>query len=398
MDNKSHEKRRIYLDHAAATALHPEVREVMMPFLLEEYGNASSIHQEGVHTAQAIDEARSSVAHTLEIKPVGVVFTGSGTEGNNIAILGHVKYLHSQGLAYEEMEVVTTKIEHPSVLEAVKELERFGVNVKYVEVDSRGIITVKALEEVLTPQTVLVTFAYANSEVGTVQPVLRLARAIRKYEKQESTTIVIHLDAAQAPLWLPCAMKQLGVDIMSLDAGKCNGPKGVGLLAMHKSVGLLPIMFGGGQEGGLRAGTENVAGIVGMAKSLELAQANYQARAEKVAQLRDETIKILQDKIPSAAINGADDEERLANNINFSIPNLDTEYAVVYLDTHGIACSTKSACAGAGGGESGVVKTITGDATRAQSTIRFSLGENTIKKDLEYAIEMLVKFCEKMKV
>jgi len=398
MDNKSHEKRRIYLDHAAATALHPEVREVMMPFLLEEYGNASSIHQEGVHTAQAIDEARSSVAHTLEIKPVGVVFTGSGTEGNNIAILGHVKYLHSQGLAYEEMEVVTTKIEHPSVLEAVKELERFGVNVKYVEVDSRGIITVKALEEVLTPQTVLVTFAYANSEVGTVQPVLRLARAIRKYEKQESTTIVIHLDAAQAPLWLPCAMKQLGVDMMSLDAGKCNGPKGVGLLAMHKSVGLLPIMFGGGQEGGLRAGTENVAGIVGMAKSLELAQANYQARAEKVAQLRDETIKILQDKIPSAAINGADDEERLANNINFSIPNLDTEYAVVYLDAHGIATSTKSACAGAGGGESGVVKTITGDATRAQSTIRFSLGENTIKKDLEYAIEMLVKFCEKMKV
>ena len=397
MDNKSQKKHRIYLDNAAATPLHPEVRESMMPFLMEEYGNASSIHQEGARASLAVDEARGLVARTLGIKPAGVIFTGSGTESNNLAILGRIKYLHNQGMAFEEMEVVTTKIEHPSVLEAVKELENFGVKIKYVEVDERGIITVSALEKVLTSKTVLVTFAYANSEIGTVQPVLRLSRVIRKYEKQENITIVIHLDAAQAPLWLPCAMKQLGVDMMTLDAGKCNGPKGVGVLSMYKNVGLLPVMFGGGQENGLRASTENVAGIVGMAKALELAQANYKERAEKVAYLRDDTIKLLLEKIPSVVINGASGEERLANNINFSISNLDTEYAVVYLDAQGVAASTKSACAGAGGGESTVVKTITSDATRAQSTIRFSLGENTTKEDLEYAVEVLEKFCVKMK-
>jgi cysteine desulfurase len=183
---------------------------------------------------------------------------------------------------------------------------------------------------------------------------------------------------------------------MALDAGKCNGPKGVGILATRKNFDLLPIMQGGGQENGLRSGTENTAGIIGIAKALELAQLNYIERAEKVAKIRDKAIAYLQEKIPTVFINGVQGEDRLANNINFSIPNLDTEYAVIYLDANGVACSTKSACAGAGGGESVVVKILTSDATRARSTIRFSLSEQTTLDDMKYAIDVLATHCEKM--
>ncbi len=397
MNNSLKGQKRIYLDNAASTPIYKEVLETMMPFLTEEFGNPSSIHKEGVRARRAVDEARNSVARTLEIKSQGIIFTGNGTESNNLAIFGYIKYLHKiRKLAYQDMEVVTTKIEHPSIMGVTEELIDLGVTIKFVEVDERGIITIPALEAVLSEKTVLVTFAYANSEVGTVQPVLRLVRRIRKYEETMGKEIKVHLDAAQAPLWLPCAFKQLGVDTMALDAGKCNGPKGVGILATRKNFDLLPIVQGGGQENGLRSGTENTAGIIGMSKALELAQADHASRAETVAKIRDEAIAYLQEKIPAAVVNGGKGEDRLANNINFSIPELDTEYAVIYLDTHGVACSTKSACAGAGGGESLVVKTITGDATRARSTIRFSLSEQTTLDDMKYAIDVLVEYCEKM--
>ena len=397
MNNNLKGQKRVYLDNAAATPLSEEVLATMMSFLTQDFGNANSIHQEGVVARRAVEEARGLVAQILEIRPQGIVFTGNGTESNNLAILGRIKYLHKvEGLAYTDMEVVTTKIEHPSILEVMEEIKDWGVQVRYIEVDENGLITVPALLDVLSTKTVLVTFAYANSEIGTVQPVLRLVRCIRKFEKENNVNIVVHLDAAQAPLWLPCVMKQLGVDSMALDAGKCNGPKGVGLLAMPKMVELLPVLFGGGQEGGLRSGTENVAGIVGMVKALELAQADYTNRAEKVAKVRDEGTALLKTKLPQVLINGAVGEDRLANNINFSVPNLDTEYAVVYLDTYGVSASTKSACAGAGSGLSMVVKTITGDATRARSTIRFSLSEETTLDDLKTAIEILVRCCEKM--
>lgn len=397
MNNSLKGQKRIYLDNAASTPIYKEVLETMMPFLTEEFGNPSSIHKEGVRARRAVDEARNSVARTLEIKSQGIIFTGNGTESNNLAIFGYIKYLHKiRKLAYQDMEVVTTKIEHPSIMGVTEELIDLGVTIKFVEIDERGIITIPALEAVLSEKTVLVTFAYANSEVGTVQPVLRLVRRIRKYEETMGKEIKVHLDAAQAPLWLPCAFKQLGVDTMALDAGKCNGPKGVGILATRKNFDLLPIMQGGGQENGLRSGTENTAGIIGIAKALELAQLNYIERAEKVTKIRDEAIAYLQEKIPTVFINGVQGEDRLANNINFSIPNLDTEYAVIYLDAYGVACSTKSACAGAGGGESVVVKILTNDATRARSTIRFSLSEQTTLDDMKYAIDVLATHCEKM--
>jgi cysteine desulfurase len=390
-------KKRIYLDYAAATPLHPEVRKEIEVFLAGDYGNPSAIHSEGLSARSKVEAARQKIATVLGIRPSGVLFTGSGTESNNLAILGLIKKLHrEEGMAYSDMEVVTTRIEHPSISTLLPILLATGVMVKIIDVDSEGKISIPELERVLSPKTVLMTFAYANSEVGVVQPVSRIVRHIRQFEKKEGGKIYVHLDAAQAPLWLPCGLSRLGVDMMSLDAGKCNGPKGVGILASQNDFALLPITYGGGQEQGLRPGTENVMGIVGTAKALELAQKNYERRAAKVSLLRDSFIELLKAAVPGLVINGALGEERLANNVNISLPGFDTEYAVVYLDKHGIAASTKSACAGAGGGESKVVSVMTSDMKRARSTIRFSLGEETSSSDLKFTVEILLKFINKM--
>lgn len=390
-------KKRIYLDHAAATPLAPAVLKAMLPYLENSFGNPSAIHGEGVAARFVVEEARQQVATTLGIRPNGVIFTSGGTESNNLAILGVLKNLsRTEGVPYSEMEVVTTKIEHPSISALIPILKATGVKIRHVAVNEEGLITLSALEAVLSPKTVLVTFAYANSEVGAVQPVSKITRAIRKYQKEQGTKIFVHVDAAQAPLWLPCTLPRLGVDMMSLDVGKCNGPKGVGILALHGTVPLLPILHGGGQESGLRPGTENVAQIVGAATALSLAAKKYEERAAKVAKVRDEFLSLIQKTLPQARINGPMGEDRIANNVNISIPGFDTEYAVIYLDAKGVAASTKSACAGAGGGESVVVFEMTKDSDRARSSLRFSLGEDTTVSDITRTLEILKDFQAKM--
>lgn len=399
MFNLFGKKRRIYLDTAAATPVRKEVRAAMLPYLENEFGNPSAIHAEGIAARSAVESSRQKVATTLGIRPEGVLFTSGGTESNNLAILGRLKYLaRKEGIAYSDMEVVTTRIEHPSILSLIPVIEATGVTVRFVEVDEEGKITVAALEKVLSPKTVLVTFAYANSEVGVVQSVSRLVRTVRQFEKihTHGRRIVVHIDAAQAPLWLPCSLTSLGVDMMSLDVGKCNGPKGVGMLVVRGNVPLLPILYGGGQEQGLRPGTENVANIVGSATALALAQADYKERAASVSKLRDSFIDLLTEALPEVLLNGPQGEDRLANNINISLPKLDTEYAVVYLDAQGIAASTKSACAGAGGGESTVVSTMTGNSERAKSTLRLSLSADTTLADAKATVTALVRFKNKM--
>jgi cysteine desulfurase len=399
MFNLFGKKRRIYLDTAAATPLRKEVRAAMLPYLENEFGNPSAIHAEGITARSVVESARQKVATTLGIRPEGVFFTSGGTESNNLAILGRLKYLaRKEEIAYSDMEVVTTRIEHPSIMSLISVIEATGVTVRFVEVDDEGKITVAALEKVLSSKTVLVTFAYANSEVGVVQNVSRLVRTVRQFEKTytHGRKIVIHIDAAQAPLWLPCSLTPLGVDMMSLDVGKCNGPKGVGILVLRGNVPLLPILYGGGQEQGLRPGTENVANIVGAATALTLAQVGHKERAASVSKLRDSFIDLLTKALPEVLLNGPQGEDRLANNINLSLPKFDTEYAVVYLDAQGIAVSTKSACAGAGGGESTVVSTMTGDSARAKSTLRLSLSADTTIADAKATVDALVRFKNKM--
>lgn len=397
MLKKPESKKRIYLDYAAATPIYPEVLASMKPYLKEQYGNPSAIHKEGQLARRAVEVSRQKVASVLGIKTSGVVFTGSGTESNNLAILGCLENLRAKGNKYSELELVTTEIEHPSILELVPRLKKLGVKVKFVPVDEFGNINALQLEKVLSTKTALVTFAYANSEVGTVQAVSKLSRLVREFSRKNNIEIQIHLDAAQAPLWLPCAFSRLGVDSMALDAGKCSGPKGVGILAARDLSKLVSITSGGGQESGLRPGTENVAGIVGAGEALVLAQAGYEVRAEKVMKLRDSSLELIRKMLPEAVINGPEGDARLANNINISIPGFDSEFAVVSLDSQGVAASTKSACAGAGSGVSHVVETMTKDNRRATSTIRLSLGEKTSLKEMKQAIEILATFCQKMK-
>jgi len=375
--------KRIYLDYAAATPVAPEVMEAMLPYFSEVFGNAGAVHVEGRAAREVIDEARAELARILKVRPEGVTFTSGGTEANNLAIFGIVEA--SKTL---RPEVVTTEIEHPSVLEAMKKLETQGVKVTYLPVQETGHIDKKVLHAALSPKTVFVTFAYANSETGVVQDVRALVRAVQEYARAHSTTIFTHIDASQSPLWLSLGMDALGVDLMTLDAGKCYGPKGLGVLARKHGVELNTQTYGGAQESGLRAGTENTPLIVGGVAAFARADKGREERVVPTRAVRDYLIERLMQAFPNAILNGSQDE-RLANNVNISLPGMDTEYAVMYLDTHGIAVSTRSACGALGKTGSHVIRAMTGDESHATSTLRITLGEITTREDVDVCVAAL---------
>jgi cysteine desulfurase len=270
-----------------------------------------------------------------------------------------------------------------------------GVTVQYVPVNEFGQVVLGEVATLLSPKTVLVTVAYVNSEIGTIQDLGAIARVIKKHNHETGATTLLHTDAAQAPLWLPCMLSQHGVDLLSLDAGKFCGPKGVGVLARVKGVELRTVAHGGGQEAGLRPGTEPVALVVGLATALTLAQREWQVCAEHVAAVRDYFMTELIKAIPSVMVNGPTGSNRVANNVNISITGLDSEFAVISLDVAGIACSTKSACSSAGGGESAVVMAISNDKARASSTLRFTLSPDTTKEEIDQVVAVLGGFVVK---
>lgn len=388
-------KRRVYLDHAAATPVSGAVLKAMSPFWQTHFGNPGSISREGVVAKSAITAARKSIAEVLRVKEDNVTFTSGGTESNNLALFGLVKAIREAGVPESEIEIISTSVEHPSISRGLEALEREGCKITYVSVDEEGIVDYAELESLLSPKTRLVSVAYANSETGVVQDLGRIGRLIKAYGKKNDISITFHTDASQAPLWLPCALDALSVDMMTLDAGKCGGPKGAGVLVHRKTSKPRAIVYGGSQESGLRPGTENVPLIVGCAKAIELAQEDWESRSKKVSRLRDTFINELE-TIEGLTLNGSR-TERLANNVNVSMPGLDTEYAVVVLDKGGVAASTKSACSGAGSGRSEVVYSLTKDEGRANSTIRFSLGENTTGRELKQVAELLRMHVDRMK-
>lgn len=386
---------RVYLDHAAATPVREEVLAAMQPYFCDLYGNPSAIHQEGVAARAALEDARLRIARTLAVRLDEVTFTSGGTEGNNIAITGHVRSLHTRGVAYEDMEIIALATEHPSILRVLEEVAERGVTVTYLPVNEDGLLNSAALQAALTPKTRLVTVAYANSEVGVVQDLTKIGRMLAQYERDTGVAVALHTDACQAPLWLPCSLEALRVDAMTLDAGKFGGPKGVGILVHRPRMQLAPVLYGGSQERGLRPGTENVPLVVGMATALTLAQASWQSRQDKVIAVRDRGIKLLSD-IPGVVLNGST-TARVANNINISVRGIDTEFTVVVLDAAGIACATKSACAGAGSGSSSVVLAMTGDEARAAATMRLTLGEETTDDDVDRVAEVLAGHIAQMR-
>ena len=385
-----HDGDRIYMDYAAATPLRHEVWEAMRPLYRDVFGNPSAIHKEGQRARRLIESARESVARQLQIRAEDVIFTSGGTEANNLAIGGVIEALRVSGRDYHDMEIVTTALGHPSVIRVCEQLATRGVQIHEAPVDEDGRMKMTEFEKLLSEKTVVVVTALINSEIGVLQDTRKLKRLMNEHAKQA----VLIVDGAQAPLWESCQLEKIGADILTLDAGKFYGPKGVGALARRHGVLIAPVTHGGGQENNLRPGTENLAPIVGFDVAFTIAQANRGRRSEGVGQLRNYFFEKITE-LPQAVINGST-EHRVANNVNISIPGLDTEFAAVVLDEHDVACSTKSACSGAGGGQSKVVMTISGDAARATSTLRFTLGETSNKEEIDVVIKILKEHIEKM--
>lgn len=378
----------IHLDYASTTPVAPTVLRAMLPYFSESWANPSAIYKSGVAARGVVDDARTRIARLLKIRPQGVVFTSGGTEANNLAIMGVVEYLIGTGRAVSDIEIITTAIEHASILEVCSALRARGVTVRYARLHEDGRIDMESLESLLTKRTALVTFAYVNSEIGVTQDVKHITRMVRAHNVAQGANTLIHLDAAQAPLWLSCEMDMLGVDLLSLDSGKCYGPKGAGVLAFRHGVSIASVIHGGGQEGGLRSGTENTPLIVGCVEALVRAEETWNSRSEAVASLREFLFERLLAEIPGAVVNGSR-EHRVANNVNISIPGIDSEFAVITLDRHNIAASTRSACGARESTGSSVVRTLTDDDARATSTIRFTLGEETTRSDILTAVHVL---------
>ncbi|MCK9351878.1 MAG: cysteine desulfurase family protein [Candidatus Paceibacterota bacterium] len=388
--------KRIYLDHAATTPIDPRVLSAMQKTEKSIFGNPSSIHKEGVAAKREVESARKQVAENIGAQPDEVIFTSGGTESNNLAIFGMIASREGEAGRGWFPHIIVSSIEHTSILECARELEKRGAEVTYLPVGANGIVSVKSVSEAIKENTVLVSVMYANNEVGTIQPITEIAKAIRlKTIRQPAdlklkTRPLFHTDACQATNYLDMNVLRLGVDMMSFNASKIYGPKGVGALFVKRGIKLSPILFGGGQENGIRNGTENIAGIRGFAEAMNIAEKMKAKESARLMKLRDLFIKEVLHKIPGTVLNG-DAEDRLPNNANFSFPDLDGEEIVIQLDARGIAASTGSACANisSDGKISHVLMAISGDKTFARGGVRFTLGRNTTKEDITRTIKEL---------
>ncbi|VAW82289.1 Cysteine desulfurase [hydrothermal vent metagenome] len=369
-------RHRIYLDNNATTAIAVSVREAMLPYLESRYGNPSSIHTAGRDAREAIDKARRQLARLIGAKPKRIIFTGGGSEANNLALKGVAFAQQTTG-----RHIITSRIEHPAILQTTAFLERQGFSVTYLDVDRDGIIHPEQLEEALTDETILVSIMMANNEVGSIQPIRELAQIAH------ARGALFHTDAVQAAGKTPIDIEKLDVDLLSLSGHKFHGPKGVGMLYVRKGVELEPLIHGGQQEFGLRAGTENVPAIVGIGKAAELAL-DTQRKTESMAQLRDRLQAGIEKLVPLSRLNGHP-ARRLANTLNMSLPGLRGESLVIALDQHGISFSSGSACKSGSPKPTHVLMAMGHTEEEAHCAVRFSLDTGTTEKDIETTLTAL---------
>jgi len=371
------QERIIYFDHAATTPLKKEVLDEMMPYLTEQYGNPSTIYKLGREAKKAIELARERVAKALNAEVQEIFFTSGGTESNNWALKGVAFANKDKG-----KHIITTTIEHHAVLHPLKYLEGLGFEVTYVPVEPNGIVDPQKIKEAIRNDTILISVMLANNEIGTIQPVKEIA----KIAKEKG--IIIHTDAVQAVGQIPVDVKDLGVDLLSLSAHKFYGPKGVGALYIKKGTKIHPFSHGGAQERNRRAGTENVAGIVGLGKAIELATQNLSEYAAKLQKLRDKLIDGVLSKIDYVRLNG-DRYNRLPNNANFSFEFIEGESLLLMLDMKGIAASSGSACTSGSLDPSHVLLAIGLEHEVAHGSLRITLGEDNTEEDIDYLLEVL---------
>ena len=375
----------IYLDNSATTKIDEEVLKEMLPYLQENYGNPSSAYRIGRENKAIIENARKQVAKKLNANTEEIYFTGGGSESDNMAIKGVAFANQDKG-----KHIITSKIEHPAVLDTCKELEKYGFEVTYIDVYKNGIIDLKQLGDSIREDTILISIMFANNEIGTIEPIKNICKIAREHN------VIFHTDGVQAIGNIKIDVKELGIDLLSLSAHKFYGPKGIGALYVREGVNFRKYLNGGHQERNKRAGTENVAGIVGLGKALTLAYNNFEDKNEYLYNLRTYLINEINNNIPDIKING-DLENRLPGNINISIKGVEADNILNELDKKGIFISTGSACTTGSIESSHVLKAIGLSDAEAHGSIRISLGKYNTKDELKYFVVELKKIIEKLR-
>ena len=369
----------IYFDHAATTAVAPEVKEAMEPYFCENYGNASSLYELGYKSKEAINIARVNVAKAINTKPNEIYFTSCGSESDNLAIKG-VARAHRQNRNH----IITSRIEHPAVLNTCRQLEKEGFKVTYLDVDKNGFIDLEELKNSINSKTILVSIMFANNEVGTIEPIKEISRIVH------SNNAIFHTDAVQAVGNIKIDVKEMGIDLLSMSAHKFYGPKGVGALYVRDSIDFIQLQNGGHQENDKRAGTENVAGIVGLGKAIEIANDNVMHNNGKLLNLRNYCIEQIKNRIPYIRING-DLNSRLPGNINISFLYVNGKDLVKLLAKKGICTSSGSACSSGLPQPSHVLLAMGLSEDIASSALRITLGKENTKEDIDYFVDELEK-------
>ena len=388
------QKIKTYLDYAATTPVDKNVLKAMGPYFCEKYGNPASIHSWGQEVQAAIDKAREQVVKFLNCKPSEIVFTGSASESDNFAIRGLLKALKRRKRAGEEIHIITSQIEHKAVLETCQDLEKDGIKVTYLPVGKDGIINIDDLKAEITPETDLVSIMYVNNETGATQPIKKIGRLIEETNKNKEHRIFFHTDAVQAVNWLKCNVDELKVDLLTLSGHKIYGPKGVGILYIRHGTPVSPIITGGDQEWGLRAGTENIAAIVGIGTAIAEVQ-SPKSKVQSISKLRDKLVEGVLSKIPDSKLNGS--KQSVPHIANFSFKGVEGEGLVISLDQEGIAASTGSACTSRLLTPSHVLMAMGLTDLEAHSSLRVSLGKFTTEKEINYFLKVLPKVVERLR-
>ena len=373
----------IYLDNAASTPVHEQVFHEMIPFFQDQFGNPSSIHRYGRFAQRAIQNARKQIAHLINSEPNEILLTSGGTESNNTALFGLAH-------ATKGNHIVTSSIEHEAILEPCKKLEKEGFEITYIPVDNSGLVNSKDIEKSITPETCLLSIMFANNEIGTIQPIQEISKIC--HDKQ----IVFHTDAVQAVGKIKIDVKELGIDMLSISSHKINGPKGVGALYIKKGIKIIPFIYGGGQENGMRSGTENVASIVGFGKACQLAQENMKQNILYLQNIRNNLIAKVMKEIPLVTLNGHSDQ-RIANNAHFTFLGVNGEDLIIKLDENGIAASTGSACSVRVQKESHVLKAMGFSHDQIAGSLRLTVGISNTDSEIEKTVEILKKVVKELR-
>lgn len=381
----------VYLDNAASTPIDPKVsREMIKAFSL--YGNPSSYNDLGREAREYIEKSRLKIARFLGAHSDEVIFTSSGTESNNLAILGFPELYPSSG------EILSTPIEHLSVLKCLEKLVKRGWKIIFVKINRAGLVDLEDLKSKINSKTKLVSIIYANNEIGTIQPIIQIGKIINDFNKKleidETRRVLFHTDACQAAEYLNINVNSLGVDLLTFNGSKIYGPRGIGVLYKKRNFKLAPLLVGGEQEFGLRAGTENIAAIGGLSVAID---GINKTESKRLADLRDYFIKKVGELLPEVVVNGSFGNQRLPNNINLAIPDLSSEVLLLELDKYGICAGSGSACTSHLVESSHVLKAISLDKKYLDGALRFSMGRQTKKKDIDYVLDVLPKIILELK-